>query len=46
MVVGTVAEGVTQRDLLAVLRGTGAVGRQTTETAEASVGLAQTFHEH
>ena len=45
MVVGTVREGVTQRDLLPVLRGTSGNGRQTAKTTKAGVGETQAFHD-
>ena len=45
VMVGTVAEGVAQRDLLAVLRGACRVGSEAAEATKAGVGLAEAFDE-
>ena len=46
VVVGTVAESVTQRDLLAVLRGSRRIGRETTKTSKSGTGLAEAFYKN
>ena len=43
VVVGTVAEGIAQRNLLAVLRGACRISREATQVAEARIGLSETF---
>ena len=46
VVVGAVAEGIAQRDLLAVLRGACRIGCEAGESTKSGIGLAQAFDEY